>query len=173
MKSALDLDWDKYEHRTRLRTPLGVLGWPAHNLGLFHIHNGMDESYADALVDPATKEFGGREGAFNNAGIVSEMQPVPAIAIGSWIDMISVNLMGAFLTAKAQIPAMKTRGQGSIVFTSSFVGFSNGGVPRYGSLCRIECGIDRLGEVASIEPCRRGHTRQCAIGGRHNHAKQR
>src|SRR3546814_4491094 len=82
-----------------------------------------DDGYAAALVDLAVTAFGGLDGAFNNAGMVGETQPVPDMDIGNWTDVISVNLTGAFLAAKAQIPAMKARGQGSIVFTSSFVGF--------------------------------------------------
>src|SRR3546814_18996790 len=84
-----------------------------------------DVGYADALVDRATSQFGGLDGAVNNAGIVGEMQPVPDMGINNWLNVISVNLTSAFLAAKAQIPAMKKRGKGSIVFTSSFVGFSN------------------------------------------------
>src|SRR3546814_4640901 len=73
---------------------------------------------------------------------LGEMQPVPDMDIGNWTDVISVNLTGAFLAAKAQIPAMKARGQGSIVFTSSFVGFSNGGRSeerRVGTACVSTC----------------------------------
>ena len=103
--------------------------------------NVKDEGYADALVDLATKEFGRLDGAFNNAGIVGEMQPVPDMTIGNWIDVISVNLTGAFLAAKAQIPAMKARGKGSIVFTSSFVGFSNGGMPGMGAYAASKAGL--------------------------------
>ena len=62
------------------------------------------------------------------------MDPVPDMGIGNWNDVISVNLTGAFLGAKAQIPAMKKQGHGSIVFTSSFVGFSNGGMPGMGPM---------------------------------------
>ncbi len=105
-----------------------------------------DEGYADALVDLATKEFGGLDGAFNNAGIVGEMQPVPDMTIGNWIDVISVNLTGAFLAAKAQIPAMKARGKGSIVFTSSFVGFSNGGMPGMGAYAASKAGLIGLAQ---------------------------
>src|SRR5690606_27270150 len=92
-------------------------------------------------VDLATKEFGGLDGAFNNAGVVGEMQAVPDMSIGNWTDVISVNLTGAFLAAKAQIPAMRMRGQGSIVFTSSFVGFSNGGMPGMGAYAASKAGL--------------------------------
>jgi len=74
-----------------------------------------DEGYAEALVNLATEEFGGLDGAFNNAGIVGDMRPVPEMSINNWTDVTSVNLTAAFLAAKAQIPAMKARGQGSIV----------------------------------------------------------
>lgn len=56
------------------------------------------------------------------------MQPVPDMNLSNWLEVISVNLTSAFLAAKAQIPAMQARGKGAIVFTSSFVGFSNGGM---------------------------------------------
>lgn len=88
-----------------------------------------DEGYAEALVDLAMREFDGLDGAFNNAGMVGEMGPVADMVIGNWNDVITVNLTSAFLAAKAQIPALKKQRQGSIVFTSSFVGFSNGGMP--------------------------------------------
>ena len=107
-----------------------------------------DENYANALVDLAMREFGGLDGAFNNAGIVGEMGPVADMGIGNWNDVISVNLTSAFLAAKAQIPVMKKRGQGSIVFTSSFVGFSNGGMPGMGAYAASKAGL--IGLVQSL-----------------------
>jgi NAD(P)-dependent dehydrogenase (short-subunit alcohol dehydrogenase family) len=107
-----------------------------------------DENYANALVDLAMKEFDGLDGAFNNAGIVGEMGPVADMGIDNWNDVISVNLTSAFLAAKAQIPVMKKRGQGSIVFTSSFVGFSNGGMPGMGAYAASKAGL--IGLVQSL-----------------------
>ena len=94
------------------------------------------------------KEFGGLDGALNNAGIVGEMGPAADMRIGNWNDVISVNLTSAFLAAKAQIPVMKKRGQGSIVFTSSFVGFSNGGMPGMGAYAASKAGL--IGPVQSL-----------------------
>lgn len=107
-----------------------------------------DENYASALVDLAIKEFGGLDGALNNAGIVGEMGPVADMGIANWHDVISVNLTSAFLAAKAQVPVMKKQGHGSIVFTSSFVGFSNGGMPGMGAYAASKAGL--IGLVQSL-----------------------
>ena len=92
-----------------------------------------DATYADRLVELAVGEFGGLDGAFNNAGVVGELGPVPDMRVETWNEVIAVNLTSAFRAAKAQIPALRRRGGGSIVFTSSFVGFSNGGLPGMGA----------------------------------------
>jgi NAD(P)-dependent dehydrogenase (short-subunit alcohol dehydrogenase family) len=107
-----------------------------------------DEGYADALTDLAIKEFGRLDGAFNNAGIVGDMGPVPTMTMRNWNDVISVNLTAAFLAAKSQIPAMSKNGSGSIVFTSSFVGFSNGGMPGMGAYAASKAGL--IGLVQSL-----------------------
>jgi NAD(P)-dependent dehydrogenase (short-subunit alcohol dehydrogenase family) len=100
-----------------------------------------NESYAKTLVDLAMRTWGALDGAFNNAGIMGEMGPVPDMGVGNWNDVISVNLTAAFLAAKAQIPAMKKQGKGSIVFTSSFVGFSSGGMPGMGAYAASKAGL--------------------------------
>ena len=100
-----------------------------------------DADYAGALVDLALGEFGGLDGAFNNAGTVGAMGPVAEMGLTTWDEVISVNLTSAFLAAKAQIPALRDRGCGSIVFTSSFVGFSNGGLPGMGAYAASKAGL--------------------------------
>jgi NAD(P)-dependent dehydrogenase (short-subunit alcohol dehydrogenase family) len=99
-----------------------------------------DEAYAQALVDLALHEFGKLDGAFNNAGIVGDMASAADMTLGCWNEVITVNLTSAFLAAKAQIPVMKRQGSGSIVFTSSFVGFSNGGMPGMGAYAASKAG---------------------------------
>ncbi len=44
----------------------------------------------------------------------------------AWNQTLAANLTSAFLAGRAQIPAMLSRGGGSIIFTSSFVGTSVG-----------------------------------------------
>src|SRR3546814_4520078 len=89
-----------------------------------------------------------RSSDFNKAGAVGGMAPIPDMAIANWEDVIRVNLTSAFLAAKAQIPALRNRGRGSLVFTSSFVGFSNGGMPGMGAYAASHA--DLLGLVQSL-----------------------
>lgn len=107
-----------------------------------------DEAYAQALVDLACDEFGSLDGAFNNAGIVGDMLPAAEMALRTWDEVIAVNLTSAFLAARAQIPVMKKQGFGSIVFTSSFVGFSNGGLPGMGAYAASKAG--QIGLVRAL-----------------------
>lgn len=105
-----------------------------------------DEGYAQALVDLALKAFGRLDGAFNNAGIVGDMSPASQMTLETWNTILSTNLTSAFLAAKAQIPVMQRQGGGSIVFTSSFVGFSNGGLPGMGAYAASKAGMIGLAQ---------------------------
>ena len=107
-----------------------------------------DETYATALVDLAEEKFGWLDGAFNNAGIMGDMGLVQDMDVANWRAVIDANLTSAFFAAKAQIPAMNKRGSGAIVFTSSFVGFSNGGMQGMGAYAASKAGM--IGLVQSL-----------------------
>ncbi len=107
-----------------------------------------DEAYSKNLVDLAERQFGGLDGAFNNAGMMGEIGPVPEMDSGSWQSVLATNLTSAFFAAKAQIPAMEKRGGGSMVFTGTFVGFSNGGMPGMGAYAASKAGL--IGLVQSL-----------------------
>lgn len=84
------------------------------------------EAYAEALVALAVARFGRLDIAFNNAGTLGENGPSTDVSEAGWTDTIAINLTGAFLGAKHQIAAMLKHGGGSVIFTSSFVGYSVG-----------------------------------------------
>lgn len=107
-----------------------------------------DPDYAEALVARALDAFGRLDGAFNNVGTVGTMTPVTEMTRATWDEVMATNLTSAFLAAKAQIPALRATGGGSIVFTSSFVGFSNGGLPGMGAYAGSKAGL--IGLVQSL-----------------------
>ncbi|MEH0291646.1 SDR family oxidoreductase [Agrobacterium sp. CCNWLW71] len=95
---------------------------------------GLAETHS-RLAEAAVSVFGGLDIAVNSAGAVGAMKPLAEISPAEWDDVLNVNLTSAFLGARYQIPLMLTRGGGSIVFTSSFVGTSVGipGMAAYGA----------------------------------------
>ncbi|WP_337184921.1 SDR family oxidoreductase [Shinella sp.] len=85
-----------------------------------------EEAHHAALVDAAQAEFGGLDIAFNNAGTTGPVGALPELSMAAWQSVLAVNLTSGFLAAKYQLPAMEARGGGSIVFTSTFVGYTAG-----------------------------------------------
>lgn len=82
------------------------------------------EDYAKALVALAVERFGRLDIAFNNAGTLGEGGPSTEVSEPGWSETIAINLTGSFLGAKHQIAQMLKNGGGSIIFTSTFVGYT-------------------------------------------------
>ena len=82
------------------------------------------EAYAQLLVATAVEAFGRLDVAFNNAGTLGEAGISTGVSEAGWNDALAINLTGSFLGAKHQIAQMLKNGGGSVVFTSTFVGYS-------------------------------------------------
>jgi NAD(P)-dependent dehydrogenase (short-subunit alcohol dehydrogenase family) len=82
------------------------------------------EDYATALVALAVEKFGRLDIAVNNAGTLGETGPSTGVSEAGWSDALGINLTGSFLGAKHQITEMLKHGGGSVIFTSTFVGYS-------------------------------------------------
>lgn len=115
-----------------------------------------DESYAMGLVDLAEQRFGGLDGAFNNAGIMGDLGPVAEMEPGNWHSVLATNLTSAFFAARAQIPALQRCGGGSVVFTGTFVGFSNGGMPGMAAYAASKAGLLGLTQSLASEHAAEG-----------------
>jgi NAD(P)-dependent dehydrogenase (short-subunit alcohol dehydrogenase family) len=91
------------------------------------------EDYARSLVALAVERFGRLDVAFNNAGTLGEDGASTGVSEAGWTDTLAINLTGSFLGAKHQIAQMLKNGGGSVIFTSTFVGytFSFPGVAAY------------------------------------------
>lgn len=109
-----------------------------------------DEAFAKGLVELAIDRYGGLDVAFNNAGTLGVMGATPDVSLSEWEDTISTNLTSAFLGAKYQITAMLDRGGGSLLFTSTFVGYTIGlpGMAAYGA---SKAGLIGLTQVLASE----------------------
>ena len=109
-----------------------------------------DENYAKALVELASGHFGGLDVAFNNAGIMGQVGATPNVLLSEWDNTISTNLTSAFLGAKYQLPAMMKRGAGSLIFTSTFVGYTVG-MPEMAAYSASKAGLIGLTKSLATE----------------------
>jgi NAD(P)-dependent dehydrogenase (short-subunit alcohol dehydrogenase family) len=108
------------------------------------------EEYAKSLVALAVKSFGKLDIAFNNAGTLGEQGPTTDISEQGWNDTLAVNLTSAFLSAKHQIPEMIKNGGGSVIFTSTFVGYS-AAFPGLAAYASSKAGLVGLTQVLASE----------------------
>lgn len=83
-----------------------------------------DEAFHQALVEAAVKAWGRLDIAFNNAGVPGEAGPTTGVSADGFADTVAVNLTASFLAAKHQIAEMVKHGGGSVIFTSTPVGYS-------------------------------------------------
>ena len=79
-----------------------------------------DPASCQAMVDFAVAQFGGVDIAVNNAGISTELAPIPDTTVDDWRKVISINLDGVFYCLKAEMAAMKDGA--SIVNIASIMG---------------------------------------------------
>ena len=107
-------------------------------------------AFAKELVERAEQSYGRLDVGFNNAGILGEQGPTTGISLEGWTGTLKVNLTSAFLAAKHQIPAMLKQGKGSIIFTSTFVGYTVG-FPGFVAYAASKSGLIGLTEALAAE----------------------
>lgn len=81
-----------------------------------------DSEQTQAYVAATVDRFGGVDIALLNAGIEGRVLPIVDYPDDLYDKVIAVNVRGVFLGLKYAMPAMKARGKGSIVVTSSTAG---------------------------------------------------
>ena len=77
---------------------------------------------------------------------------VSDLTLDRWRETVDVNLTGAFLGARAQIPALLKRGGGSLIFTSTFVGLINQLSHQLPDLQAGLGAVIRLRQMLAVEP---------------------
>ncbi len=109
-----------------------------------------DAEFAQRLVTTAVEGFGGLDIAFNNAGTVGDLGSAPDMTLANWNHVLQTNLTSAFLAAKYQLPALVARGGGSLIFTSTFVGYT-AGMPGMAAYAASKAGLIGLTQVLASE----------------------
>lgn len=109
-----------------------------------------EEEFGKNLVEIALNKFGKLDGAFNNAGILGNLEAITSLSRASWETVIETNLTAAFLGAKHQIPALLKQASSTLIFTSSFVGYS-AGIPGMAAYAASKAGLVGLTQTLAAE----------------------
>ena len=108
-----------------------------------------DAASLAAVISDIERRFGGLDLAVNNAGIPGPRVPMDEYPLEDWKQVIEVDLGGVFYALRAQIPAMKRRGGGTIVNIASIAGSI--GIPLTAPYAAAKHGVVGLTRVAALE----------------------
>ncbi len=114
-----------------------------------------DETCVQHLVALASETFGGLDVAFNNIGALGALGAAADLSLEAWRETIEVNLTSAFVLAKHQLPLMERRAGASLIFTSSFVGYTLG-MPGMAAYAASKAGLIGLAKSLAAEYGPRG-----------------
>ena len=90
------------------------------------------EAEVAEFVHAAVQHHGGLDICFANAGISGGLRPFDDWSSDDWMNILRVNLVGAFLAIKHAARVMVPAGRGSIICTASVAGLRSGaGGPPY------------------------------------------
>ena len=101
-----------------------------------------------AWLAATLEELGPVDVFVNNASVLGPRVAIEEYPADAWRQVIEVNLTGAFLAAKAVIPALREHG-GSMIHVSSGVG--DHGRPLWGAYCASKNGLEALSEMLAGE----------------------
>jgi NAD(P)-dependent dehydrogenase (short-subunit alcohol dehydrogenase family) len=123
---------------------LAASGYPA---AFYHADVGQPDQ-VNALITGTVETFGGLDILINNAG-VALAKSTTATTFDEWQRVLSINLTGPWLCARAAIPAMIERGGGAIVNVASNAGLV--GFPNLAAYCAAKGGLVQLTKAIALD----------------------
>ena len=117
--------------------------------GRFVLTDISRKDHAEAAVQEAIEHFGGLDILVQNAGIypwtmIEDIEPE------EWDMVMSVNLKGTYLAARAALTHMKSKNYGRMIFTSSITG-PRVTMPGHGHYSATKAGINGFIKAAALE----------------------
>lgn len=122
-----------------------------------------DSESAAAIAAAAIERHGGIDVLCANAGIYPEAR-LTEMSVADWDRVLDTNARGTFLCVQACVPAMRARGRGRVIITSSITGPITGypGWSHYGASKAAQLGFMR---TAAIELAPYGITVNAVLPG--------
>lgn len=108
----------------------------------------------ERLVRSALTKFGRLDVLVNNAGVTHPEVPTWELSPADWERTIAVNLRGPYLLARAVVPHLMERRQGSVINVSSICGVV--AYPNWAAYTASKFGLEGLTRVLAEETKRAG-----------------
>ncbi|MGM0585280.1 MAG: SDR family NAD(P)-dependent oxidoreductase, partial [Pseudomonadota bacterium] len=121
---------------------------------LFHKADVSSPEEVEALVARAVEAFGRLDAAVNNAGIEGRIRPLADQEVDDFDAILRVNIRGAFLCMRAEIPRMLEAGGGAIVNLASVAGLV--GFPGLSPYTASKHAVNGLTKTAALEYSKEG-----------------
>lgn len=108
-----------------------------------------DYAAIKGLFAHAAQAWGGVDIVVANAGVNGQGRKVENSDPALWAQTVHINLVGAYHTAHAAIPHMRTRGGGKIIFVGS--GSRHGAAPGMAAYAGSKIGLWKLTQILAVE----------------------
>jgi NAD(P)-dependent dehydrogenase (short-subunit alcohol dehydrogenase family) len=138
--ALVDLDEEALE---RTASQLGALALAA---------DVTDLAAMESVVERTTEELGGIDVVWANAGIAT-FGPVASTDADAFARTIEINILGAFRTARAALPAVTPR-RGYVAFTASAATFAH--APGMGAYAASKAGVEAMANALRLEVAHQG-----------------
>jgi NAD(P)-dependent dehydrogenase (short-subunit alcohol dehydrogenase family) len=123
-------------------------GAPAPSIAVFDLAKAQGPAYFD-LVGQLRETFGRLDGLLHNAAILGDRAPIEQYDIGTWHQVLHVNLTAPVVLTQVLLPLLRQSADASIVFTTSGVG--RRGKAYWGAYAVSKFGIEGLSQVLADE----------------------
>jgi NAD(P)-dependent dehydrogenase (short-subunit alcohol dehydrogenase family) len=110
-----------------------------------------------SLAEQLEGTYGRLDGLLHNAGILGQRAPIEHYDVGTWHEVLHINLTIPFVLTRTLLPLLRKAADASIVFTSSSVG--RRGRAYWGAYAVSKFGIEGLSQVLADETDSSGHIR--------------
>lgn len=108
-----------------------------------------DDASVDAMASHVRSWFGRIDGLINNAAVVEPIGHIADVDPEAWLHAMEINLVGAYRTVRAVLPAMLETGAGTIVNLSSGAAFRP--LEGWSAYCASKAGLAMLTRSIHLE----------------------
>ncbi len=123
-------------------------GHPEPGIAVLDLARAQGPAYFD-LERQIRERYGRLDGLLHNAGILGDRAPLEQYDVGTWTQVLHVNLTAPFVLTQVLLPLLRASADASVLFTSSSVG--RRGKAYWGAYAVSKFGLEGLSQVLAEE----------------------